>query len=63
MEADRSTDTLIALFADAITRHDNLEDHSIQVFASLPLLLFTQPDATAPSQLLWSLVFIVCIQL
>ena len=52
MEADRSTDTLTALFADAITRHHNPEDHSMQVLASLPVLVFTQPDATAQSPLL-----------
>jgi hypothetical protein len=50
MEADSSTDTLIALFADAITCHHNPEDHSIQVLATrLPL-----PDDTVPSQLFLS---------
>lgn len=51
----RSTDTLIALFADAITRHHNPEDHNIQVLASLLVLAFTLPDATVSSQLRLSL--------
>jgi hypothetical protein len=51
----RSTDTLLALHADAITRHHNPEDHSIQVLASLLVLAFTLPDATVSSQLRLSL--------
>jgi len=45
MEADRSTDKVMALFADAITRHHNPEDHGIQVLATR----FLVPDATVPS--------------